>query len=191
MNILSTSYYRTDLLSPPKNSSVFFPKYNSQPIHPIVSISPFWPLLKWFVLYTLLATQFLKYTTFMTFQLLLQDFTMHILLYNWNKIDFLCLIGALFLSFLFQNEVDLLTTATFYFIKAFTTLLQYYCRITELPVSKSHNQSIHSFNKIHQFVGPNKNAIKWIKHLDYPFNIYTDSRWNFSAIIYHDELKMS
>lgn len=44
-------------------------------------------------------------------------------------------------------------------------LLQHHCRITELPVSKSQNQSIiQKFDKIDQFIGPNKNS-KWIKHL--------------------------
>lgn len=125
----------------------------------------------------------------MTFQPSLQVFTMHILLYNWIKIDVLfkqCTISIFsFLNYLGSKWV----WTTHYCNYFLSRLLQHHCRITELPVSKSHNQSIiQKFNKIDQFVGPNKNA-KWIKHLRIPIQ-YLYWWWNFSAIIYHVELEL-
>lgn len=78
-----------------------------------------------------------------------------------------------------QNEVELLTTATIFFNWGF------YNTTAELPVSKSQNQSIiQKFDKIDQFIGPNKNA-KWIKHLPIQYLYWW---WDFSAIIYDDRV---
>lgn len=113
---------------------------------------------------------------------------MDILLYNWIKLDFLFKRCTIYI-FSFLNYLGSKWVWTTHYCNYFLSrLLQHHFRITELPVSKSHNQSIiQKFDKIYQCVGPNNNA-KWIKHLPIQYLYWW---WNFSAIIYHDELELN